>query len=356
MLMKNKKTPVNKISVLISSAITAALLASVFFSSGTDNTSDVFSGLLIPLMRLLCFVTIGIIVGQMIEAMGWTRLVAWIVRPAFRFSNLGERCGAAFTTAFFSGTAANAMLADFYADGKICRKQLFLTCFINHLPAYFLHVPTTFLVIVSLVGTAGAVYFLLTFIAVVLRTTALFLYGHFTPDINTCKYNASQNQSQGIQSRHDRKGKRKETQSIIKKLIARIINIFIFVIPVYTAVFVLNRMGAFEIARMWLADVAVTTFIPVDSLSLIVLSFVAEFTSGFAAAGAMLESGVLTLKQAVLALLIGTIIAFPVRALRHQLPRYIGIYSPKTGIQLVLVGQGFRVVSLLLVGTVYYLF
>ena len=72
-------------------------------------------------------------------------------------------------------------------------------------------------------------------------------------------------------------------------------------------------------------------------------------------AGALLEAGVLTVKQTVLALLIGNILAFPVRALRHQLPRYIGIFSPKMGTQLLLMGQGLRVSSIILVGIIYYL-
>jgi hypothetical protein len=86
----------------------------------------------------------------------------------------------------------------------------------------------------------------------------------------------------------------------------------------------------------------------------VILSFTAEFTSGFAAAGALLDAGILTIKQTAVALLIGNIIAFPIRALRHQLPHYIGIYSPKMGIQLLAMGQGLRIVSLFIVGTVYY--
>ena len=77
--------------------------------------------------------------------------------------------------------------------------------------------------------------------------------------------------------------------------------------------------------------------------------------AGFAAAGALLEAGILSVKQTVLALLIGNVLAFPVRALRHQLPRYIGIYSPKMGTQILLMGQGFRIVSIILVGIIYYL-
>lgn len=113
-------------------------------------------------------------------------------------------------------------------------------------------------------------------------------------------------------------------------------------------------MGIFSLARNWVATYVVTTFIPIEALSVVILSFVAEFTSGFAAAGALLETGVLTIKQTALALIIGNIIAFPIRALRHQLPRYMGIFAPKMGISLLLMGQGFRVLSLIIVTVIYY--
>jgi hypothetical protein len=126
------------------------------------------------------------------------------------------------------------------------------------------------------------------------------------------------------------------------------------VVPIYTLVFVSSRLGFFTWLREGLAGYVVTTFMPMESLSVIILSFAAEFTSGFAAAGALLDAGVLTIKQTVVALLIGNILAFPVRALRHQLPRYIGIFSPKMGTQLLLMGQGFRVASIIFIGLIYF--
>ena len=136
----------------------------------------------------------------------------------------------------------------------------------------------------------------------------------------------------------------------------RIVNITIYVVPVYILVFVLNASGVFSFVRTWLAGYIATEFVPVESLSLVILSFAAEFTSGFAAAGALMNAGMLTIKQTVLALLVGNIVAFPIRAIRHQLPRYIGIFSPKMGTQLLLMGQGFRILSLLIVGTIYFYF
>jgi len=55
-----------------------------------------------------------------------------------------------------------------------------------------------------------------------------------------------------------------------------------------------------------------------------------------------------------MALLTGNVLAFPIRALRHQLPHYMGIYSPRMGAELLVLGQVFRVVSLVLVGFIFY--
>ena len=67
----------------------------------------------------------------------------------------------------------------------------------------------------------------------------------------------------------------------------------------------------------------------------------------------MLESGALTVFQTVLALLVGNIIAAPVRALRHQMPYYMGIFGPKLGTRLVIISQTFRIASLLISGIVF---
>ena len=143
-------------------------------------------------------------------------------------------------------------------------------------------------------------------------------------------------------------------QGIQKKFPRRIKKIVMYVVPIYILIFILNDMGLFKMARQWLSGYVVTAFIPMEALSVVILSFTAEFTSGFAAAGALLDAGILTIKQTAMALLIGNIIAFPIRALRHQLPHYIGIYSPKMGVQLLAMGQGLRITSIILVGIIYY--
>lgn len=304
-----------------------------------------------PLTRLIFFISIGLLAGQIIEAAGWTHYLAAWIGPLFRFGNLGIQCSAAFTTAFFSGVAANAMLFDFYKDGKICRQELYLANFINQLPAYFLHLPTTFFIIIPLTGLAGGLYLLLTFAAAVLRTFVLLLYGHLRPSIQSCEHRSALPQAD-IPGREPSQG---VWPGIKAKFPVRMTQIVIYVVPIYVFIFVINRMGFFDFARRWMADHFIAGFMPIEALSMVILSFVAEFTSGFAAAGALLDAGVITMKQTVTALLIGNVVAFPIRALRHQLPRYIGIFSPKMGTQILFMGQGVRVISIMIVGAFYYL-
>ncbi len=336
--------------LLVSFFVSAFVLLAGFFLIEDLNADRVVSRLLWPLTRLMLFISIGLIAGQIIEATGWTNALAVLAGPLFRFSNLGNHCSAAFTAAFFSGVSANAMLLDFYKEGKITRSQLFVSNFINQLPAFFLHLPTTFFIVIPLTGWAGALYFLLTFAAVMLRMICLALYGHFGLPKNKAAADEK------IKSKMAGNAKKAGAiwQGIQKKFPRRIKKIVMYVVPIYILIFILNDMGLFKMARQWLSGYVVTAFIPMEALSVVILSFTAEFTSGFAAAGALLDAGILTIKQTAMALLIGNIIAFPIRALRHQLPHYIGIYSPKLGVKLLAMGQGLRIVSLFIVGTVYY--
>lgn len=348
--MIQQKTKPEFWSLTVSLTISAVILIFGIYITDDLSCQKVISRLLWPLFRLMLFIGAGLVTGQIIEASGWTKGLAALARPFFKFSNLGNRCSAAFTTAFFSGVAANAMLLGFYKEGKICRRQLFLANFVNQFPAYFLHLPTTFFIVLPLTKMAGVIYFIITFAATLFRTALFLIYGHIRPSIQKSDFKKEEKELPAQYNK--RPGE--IVKKVKKKLPGRIAKIAVYVIPVYVFIFVLNEMGIFNLARKWLADYFVTTFMPVEALSVVILSFAAEFTSGFAAAGALLDAGVITIKQTVLALLIGNIIACPIRALRHQLPRYIGIFSPKMGTQLLIMGQGFRIVSLVIMGIIYY--
>ncbi|MGE5256082.1 MAG: hypothetical protein ACM3KE_05390 [Hyphomicrobiales bacterium] len=336
--------------LLVSLGVSAAILLGGMHFSETLTAHQLASRLLWPLVQLMVTIATGLVAGQVIEATGWTRSLSILARPLFRFGRLGDRCGAAFTAAFVSGVASNAMLQGFYQESKITRQQLYLANFVNQLPAFFLHLPTTFFTVVSMTRAAGILYFGLTFAAALLRTLAFLAYGRWRLPPEPREIPPAP--AEAVEQATSRP--RKVWQALLDRIPASLVRIGIFVVPVYAAVFVLNQLGIFNLTRDWLTGAVVTAFVPMESLSLVVLSFVAEFTSGFAAAGALMDAGMLTVKQTVLALLIGNVLAFPLRALRHQLPHYMGIYAPRVGAELLVLGQVFRVASIIMVGWVFY--
>lgn len=180
---KKKKTPWLLYGILAALLLLALLVfyfGSPAISSSFKDPIFLWKRLVKPLLRMTLLISFGLFAGQIIEASGWTGRLSAIVRPLMRWGHLPDGSGASFTTAFVSGTAAQAMLVTFHEEGKLTRKEVILTSLLNGLPAYFLHLPTTFFIILPLAGQAGLLYLVLTLIATLLRTAGLVTFSRFS--------------------------------------------------------------------------------------------------------------------------------------------------------------------------------
>ncbi len=302
-----------------------------------------------PLLRLISVMAATLFLTAVIEAKGWSRIVAAISRPLMRLGNLGDWSATAFTTAFLSGIAANTMLWNAYKDGKISMKEMFLSALLNvGLPSYFLHLPITFAIIVPLAQEAGLLYMTITFMAAIIRTVFVIIVGRFL-----LERPETRPQTLSIAPSDGRKA---SVLELFKKYVTkRLTSIILYTVPIYMLVVLLRIYGIFNMLQQATAHMLKTNAIPVEGISVVVFSIVTEFSAGAAAAGAMLQEGVLTVKETVIALVLGNIIATPIRALRHQLPRYLGIYTPGTGLSLLLIGQALRVTSVIMATGIFLL-
>jgi hypothetical protein len=299
-----------------------------------------------PLLRLLVYLGVGLLLGQAIESLGWAAKLGGWAAPVLRWGHLKAESGASFTAAFFSGILANTMLMTFYQEGKLNRREMTVTYLLNGgLPTYLLHLPTTFFIILPLVKQAGLIYLGLTLAAALLRSVTLLAYGRWRLPA----------MAGGAASLPVSAPSRQESlfQEIWRKFSRRFTRVVFYTLPIYLLIFVVNDWGLFRWLREAAAAHVAVSFLPVEAASVVIFSVAAEFTSGMAAAGAFLQAGALTVPQTVLALVLGNIVATPVRALRHQLPSHIGIFSPKLGTEFLLLSQGVRLLSLILVTIPY---
>ncbi len=300
-----------------------------------------------PLARLLVFISIGLFAANLIESLNWTRKISQLSLPLIRMGHFSERVGASFSMALFSGVAANTMLSESYNNGFLNKKELILANLFNSLPTYFLHLPTIIVITVPLIRSAAFIYVGITFGAAVMRTIVIVIIGRLILE----------KPKTAVQLQKAQNSKKSISEIFVKtwrRFKRRMKKILVFTIPIYIIIFVMNRLDFFNyIEEIMAGSLHFLPWLPPEAIGIIVIHLAAELTAGLAAAGALLQEGVLSQREIILALIIGNIISSPVRAIRHQFPYYAGIFRPKLAAELIFYNQCFRVFSLLFMGLGY---
>lgn len=312
---------------------------------------QLWHGLAWPLVKLVFNISLGLLVGNFIEALNWTRGFACLAAPLVKAGNFSATTGASFSMAFVSGMTSNTMLAEAFDQGRISKRELMLANLFNSLPNYFVHLPTVFFLTAPLIKGAAFLYVGLTLLAAILRTVLVLVAGRFMlapqPAVDIAN-----NQDQ-----HKRLTVRAAIDKAWARFCKRIRKIILYTAPIYTLIYFLNRLGLFVWLERFLTDhLTLLSWLDPRGFGIVAAHVAAEFAAGLAAAGALLEAGTLEQRQVVLALLVGNVLATPVRTFRHQFPYYAGIFSPRLAMQLVGYGQAFRTGSIIAVGIGYFFF
>jgi hypothetical protein len=332
-------------TVLLGLLVVGGLVAAV--KLGNMPPSRLYGRLLRPLLTLSLAIGVGLFLGMVIEGAGLTARLGRAAMPLLRFGHLRESSALAFTAAFLSAITASTVLMNAYRDQKIFRQELTVSALLLSLPTFFAHLPTMFFTITPLLGRLGIYYLAVLLAANLLRTTGYLIYGRLTlpapPRPETAPAPSAHPPWRVI------------WQETREKFLARLHTILVITIPVFAAVFLAQELGFFTLLRNLLTSTLRGTQIPVQALSILIFSLAAETTGGYAAAGAILQSGAMSPAAVLLTLLLGTILASPMRAVRHQLPYYLGVFTPRLGFRLMVLSQVFRTLSLLpMVALIYF--
>ena len=140
-----------------------------------------------------------------------------------------------------------------------------------------------------------------------------------------------------------------------QRFLRRLPKLVYFTVPIYVLMFYLQRYGYFALAEVWLADhMGWLSFLKPQAMGIIVLHLAAELGAALGAAGSVLQTGGLSPRDVVLALMVGNILSTPMRAIRHQFPSYSGFFRPALALRLIFANQGLRAASMTVVTIAYY--
>lgn len=302
-----------------------------------------------PLLRLLIGLAAGLLVANLLEALRWTRHLAKLAAPLARAAHLRDVAGASFSLAFVSPAAANGLLSESHNMGELSRNELMLANLFNSLPAYLVHTPTIFLLTWPVLGMPAVVYVGLTLLAAAGRTgfTIVLSRRLLPPPPQGCIA------CQGLKEQST--GWSAALRKAWKRFLRRLPKLLFFTAPIYVLMFFLQRSGYFAVAEAWLAThMGWLSFLKPQAMGIIVLHLAAELGAALGAAGSVLQTGGLSPRDVVLALMVGNILSTPMRAIRHQLPSYAGFFRPTLALRLVLANQGLRAASMTVVTIIYY--
>ncbi len=236
-----------------------------------------------PFGKLLLYLGVGLFIGQAMESLGWSARIGAKVRPLVSWGRFGSESAAAFSASFFSGILANTMLMSSYQDSKLNRRELTLSYLLNTgLPGFILHLPTTFFILVPLTRTAGLIYLGLTCMAALLRTAGVLAVARVLLKPTQASGPVAESPGQPVKARFE---------TIWKKFHRRFFRLICYTMPIYVLIFVAQQAGFFNWLREATASAVSVTFLPVESASVVIFSVATEFSSGIAAAGALLSSG-----------------------------------------------------------------
>ena len=305
------------------------------------------------LARTIPFMVIGVIFAELIVALKFVDKIAFVARPITDFAHLRDECGASFITAFVSAMSANAMLAAFYKDGLIEKRELFIASMMTSFPAIVMHWRPMLPVLVPLLGVVGIIYFGMLTLVGLIKTVLIMIAGRILLEKKDRRQ--SQNCKYESESRSEDKNKTvklpslKETVKISlqtsKPLIKRIVAI---TIPTTFIVFILMEIGAFDILAYYLSGVSTYFPIPVEGLTIIAAQF-GNFIAANTIASNLLTTGVLTGKEVVITLLVADVLATIMVTVRWLIPYYLGIFGPRIGTEIMVIATTIRTGIMLVV-------
>jgi len=247
---------------------------------------------------------------------GYIKKLAFSLQPALRKFGVSEFAVISFATCFISPTASYSMLSQAWREKKIDDREVIAVSFLNSFPSVFSHLYTFFIpFIIPVLGFAGVVYTGIRFaVAIVKSLLGLFLsrkWNHSTPSFQEIKSTSA-------------------SQNIFR--IAAIMGV------TYFAVSLLSLLGVFDLMTESLK------FLPLraEVLTIAIIEFFNVRSAVVTAAGFM-DSG-LEWKWVVAGLILGNVISFSTRSVKHSLPMHLSLFG-QFGVKIVLLNS---VVTLIL--------
>ncbi len=262
------------------------------------------------LLKTLPIVIVAIYAVSYSIKKGYLEKLALILQPALRKFGVSEFAVISFATCFISPTASYSMLSQAWREKKIDNREVIAISFLNSFPSVFSHLYAYFIpFVIPVLGFAGIVYTGIRFaVAAIKSFLGLFL---------TRRWNHSAPSTQELKS---------------PSISQNTVRITVVMATTYFIVSLLSLLGVFDLMSETLR------FLPfrAEALTIAIIEFF-NIRSAVVTAARFIDSG-LEWKWAVIGLILGNVISFSTRSVKHSLPMHLSLFG-KFGVKIVLLNS-----------------
>jgi hypothetical protein len=299
--------------------------------------------------ELALIIMIGIILGQILEELGIIKFISFITWPISILGKLPKSTGPAFIFSLQSGAIANSMLIAQRDNNQLTKRELYTSVFVVSSLSLFAHLPSLIPPFIAAFGLkASLFYFGVRFGAIILQVLIILLVSSLffakreirsSPAVQPETLNDTSVKKPEVRTKFITRVWRKSKKSITR--------LMVYLLPTFIVVSFLERSGFFEWFGNYIMTIPVINLLPAQAAAIIPAQAI-NLYNGAIMAASFVDTGVITIRQAMLILLMGTLITAPIRTLKHSIGSYIAILGARPGIIMAIATQLTRSVFLLL--------
>jgi len=277
--------------------------------------------------NILPVLIVAVIMANILVEFGLIKKIIFIIRPLIRFSKLPEEAGASIVTYIASASAGAAMLASFRERKLIDDNETTIASilsnffsFLNHLLIYYIPVVIPILGLTAGLLYAGSRFFISLSVTLVAATT-----GHFL---------LRSRESSEIEDKQEED--RRSPEQKVRDALKASIRVFKRIIPRLVIIYLITSyaraMGWFDVFKTFQLPIG----LPGEASTVITVGF-ADTTSGIILAGSMIAENLLSPVEAVIALLLASVVSMSLVFFRHSLPGKIAYFGAKLGLRIAII-------------------
>ena len=296
--------------------------------------------ILIYVIKAVILITAGVIIANLVLESNLIRKLLPLIKPFCRASNLPKESIFALFASFFNPTAGKSTLAGFYHEGKIGDNETILTVVMCTFPIVLgeslLRVQAP-IALVLLGPFIGGIYISLNLFSAFLQSFAAFLYSKLRFSARTCFDEEIQVDLNEPSSRDQR------LKTALKKSFGTLKKIIPIMVVSFLVVDLLFKLDVMTYISLIFDPILKILDLPGECITALIADL-AHFSAGYATVAALLAKGVITAKQAILTLLIGSMLIITLVYLKYSLSMYISLFG-KLGVKITIINYMCSMVS-----------